>query len=75
MCFAVLTRISSEYFELLLGMSFSSCFYPYGITESTGHFFTALQLAIYGKNPVLGAAVLILGIGHIGIHWMHKKEI
>ena len=43
MCFAVLTRISSEYFELLLGMSFSSCFYPYGITESTGHFFTALH--------------------------------
>ena len=34
-----------------------------------------LLLAIYGKNPVLGAAVLILGIGHIGIHWMHKKEI
>ena len=34
-----------------------------------------LLLAVYGKNPVLGAAVLILGIGHIGIHWMHKKEI
>ncbi len=33
-----------------------------------------LLLAIYGKNIVLGAAVLILGIGHIGIHWMHKKE-
>ena len=34
-----------------------------------------LLLAIYGKNPVLGAAVLILGIGHIGIHWMHRKEL
>lgn len=34
-----------------------------------------LLLAVYGKNIVLGAAVLILGIGHIGIHLMHKKEI
>ena len=33
-----------------------------------------LLLAIYGKNPILGAAVLILGVGHIGIHWMHKEE-
>ena len=32
-------------------------------------------LAVYGKNPILGVAVVILGIGHIGIHWMHKKEI
>ena len=34
-----------------------------------------LSLALYGKNIFLGIAVLILGIGHIGIHWMHKKEI
>ncbi|MBQ5580101.1 MAG: hypothetical protein IIT43_02445 [Clostridia bacterium] len=34
-----------------------------------------LLLAVYGKNPVLGVAVLILGIGHIGIHWMHRKEL
>lgn len=34
-----------------------------------------LLLAIYGKNIILGAAVVVLGIGHIGIHWMHKKEI
>ena len=32
-------------------------------------------MAIYGKNILLGAAVIILGIGHIGIHLMHKKEI
>ena len=32
-------------------------------------------LAVYGKNMVLGIAVAILGIGHIGIHWMHKREI
>ncbi len=34
-----------------------------------------LLLAIYGKNFILGVAVLILGIGHIGIHLMHMKEI
>ena len=34
-----------------------------------------LLLAIYGKNIILGCAVFILGIGHIGIHLMHRKEI
>ena len=34
-----------------------------------------LLLAIYGKNIVLGIAVIILGIGHIGIHLMHRREI
>lgn len=34
-----------------------------------------MLLAIYGKNAVLGIAVLVLGIGHIGIHLMHRKEI
>ena len=34
-----------------------------------------LLLAIYGKNIFLGCAVIILGIGHIGIHLMHRKEI
>ena len=34
-----------------------------------------LCLGIYGRNPFLIAAVLILGVGHIGIHLGHKKEI
>jgi hypothetical protein len=34
-----------------------------------------MLLAIYGKNIFLGIAVLILGIGHIGIHLMHRKEV
>ena len=34
-----------------------------------------LLLAIYGKNIILGVAVIILGIGHIGIHLMHRREI
>jgi hypothetical protein len=32
-------------------------------------------LGIYGKNPILLVAVVILGIGHIGIHWNHCREI
>ena len=32
-------------------------------------------LAIYGKNIFLGFVVIILGIGHIGIHLNHQKEI
>lgn len=32
-------------------------------------------LAIYGKNIVLGAAVVLLGIGHIGIHLGHRHEL
>ncbi len=32
-------------------------------------------LAVYGKNPFLMGAVVILGIGHIGIHMNHRKEI
>ena len=31
-------------------------------------------LAVYGRNPALMAAVILLGIGHIGIHLMHRKE-
>lgn len=33
------------------------------------------RLGIYGRNPFLMAAVVILGIGHIGIHLCHKKEV
>ena len=32
-------------------------------------------LGIYGRNPFLIMAVIILGIGHIGIHLEHRKEI
>lgn len=31
-------------------------------------------IAIYGRNPLLLVAVVILGIGHIGIHLNHMKE-
>lgn len=32
-------------------------------------------LGIYGKNVFLLAGTVVLGIGHIGIHYNHKKEI
>ena len=34
-----------------------------------------LLLGIYGKNPFLLVAVGILGVGHIGIHLNHRKEV
>lgn len=34
-----------------------------------------LLLGVYGKNLLLIIAAVILGIGHVGIHLNHKKEI
>lgn len=34
-----------------------------------------LLLGIYGKNVFLITSTIILGIGHIGIHLNHKKEL
>ena len=34
-----------------------------------------MLLAIYGKNIVLGIATFLFGIGHIGIHLKHRKEV
>ncbi|MCQ2241692.1 hypothetical protein [Treponema sp.] len=31
-------------------------------------------LSVYGMNPFLMVATLVLGIGHIGIHLNHRKE-
>ena len=32
-------------------------------------------LGIYGKNLFLLISVIVLGIGHIGIHLGHRREI
>lgn len=34
-----------------------------------------LCLGIYGRNPFLVLAVVVLGIGHIGIHLCHRKDV
>ena len=36
---------------------------------------TVMLLAVYGRNPILFAAGIVLGIGHIGIHLNHRKEV
>lgn len=33
------------------------------------------MIAIYGQNPLLFVATIILGVGHIGIHLNHRKEL
>lgn len=32
-------------------------------------------LGIYGRNPFLLISIIILGIGHIGIHLQHRNEV
>lgn len=54
---------------------FYSSFLGIPVAGATLPVLAFLLLAVYGKNIVLGIAVLILGIGHIGIHLMHRKEI
>ena len=34
-----------------------------------------LLLGVYGRNPILIPGILLLGVGHIGIHLQHKKEL
>lgn len=55
-----------DFYSSLLGVPVA------GATLPVAAFFL---LGIYGRNPFLLAAVIVLGIGHIGIHLEHKKEI
>lgn len=34
-----------------------------------------LFLGVYGKNIFLILATIVLGIGHMGIHFNHKREL
>lgn len=34
-----------------------------------------LLLGVYGRNVFMIISAVVLGIGHIGIHWQHRKEI
>ena len=44
------------------------------VAGSTLPIIAFLLLSIYSRNPILGAATIILGIGHLGIHLIHAKE-
>lgn len=59
-------KTMSDFYRSLLG---------FPVAGATLPVLAFLLLAVYGKNIILGAAVLILGVGHIGIHLMHKREI
>ena len=53
---------------------FYSSFLGIPVAGATLPVLSVLCLAVYGKNPFLFAAGILLGVGHIGIHLMHKKE-
>lgn len=55
-----------DFYSSLLGIPVA------GATLPVAAFFL---LGIYGRNPLLVVAVMILGIGHIGIHMEHRKEL
>ena len=61
--------------KLLAGIVTASMILGIPVAGATLPVLAFLLLAIYGKNIILGVAVVILGIGHIGIHLMHRKEI
>lgn len=59
-------KTMEDFYSSLLGIPAA------GATLPVAAFFL---LGIYGKNLLMLAAVVILGIGHIGIHLGHRKEI
>lgn len=56
----------ADFYSSLLGIPVAGAVLP------VASFFL---LGIYGKNPWMLLSVLILGIGHIGIHLEHRKKI
>lgn len=59
------SRTLRDFYSSLLGVPVA------GATLPVAAF---LLLAVYGRNPLLFAAAVILGVGHIGIHLGHKRE-
>ncbi len=55
-----------DFYRSLLGIPVAGATFPV---------IAFLLLGVYGKNLLLIIAAVILGIGHIGIHLNHKKEI
>ena len=44
-------------------------------TSGSGKSIACCLIAIYGRNPMLFVSTIILGVGHIGIHLNHRKEL
>ncbi|MCR5103468.1 MAG: alpha/beta hydrolase [Eubacterium sp.] len=52
-----------------------SCFAGFPVAGASLPVFAALSLGIYASNIFIIISVIILGIGHIGIHLAHRKEV
>lgn len=59
-------KTMKDMYNSLLGIPFAGATLPV---------IAFLLLGIYGKNIFLIISTIILGIGHIGIHLNHKKEL
>lgn len=59
-------KTMKDFYRSLLGIPVAGATLPVA---------AVLLIAVYGKNPFLFAAGVILGAGHIGIHLSHKKQI
>lgn len=59
-------KTMADFYNSLLGIPVA------GATLPVAAFFL---LGIYGRNLLLIAATVILGIGHIGIHLAHEREV
>lgn len=59
-------RLLKDFYSSLIGIPVAGATLPV---------FAFLLLGIYGKNFLLIISAIILGIGHIGIHLNHYKEI
>lgn len=59
-------RTMKDFYSSILGIPVAGATLPV---------ITVFLLAVYGRNPLLFGAGIILGIGHIGIHLQHLKEI
>ena len=65
-----------RYFKSERAMAdFYSSFCGFPLAGATLPVIAFFLLGIYGKNLPLLIATVILGIGHIGIHYNHRREI
>lgn len=55
----------ADFYSSILGVPFAGATLPV---------FAFLLLGIYGRNIFMIVSVIVLGIGHIGIHWGHYRE-
>lgn len=59
-------KTTADFYRSLLGITVAGASLPVA---------TFLLLGVYGRNIFMIISAVILGIGHIGIHWQHRKEI